>query len=120
MNTAPSLLMICRRSGTTAQAAACLETTLTAGVYEQPTALVLLEEAVTLLFADQQNDDTRRKNLAQQLPALELYGIDKVYADAGALACYGLATDSLPIAVTTLQPGELATLLAAAKHTVVF
>lgn len=119
--TAPhSLLMICRHSGWSAQAAACLETTLTAGVFEQRAALVLLDAAVTLLFADQQGDSVRPKSLAQQLPALELYGIDTVYADAGALAAHGLAQAALPIAVKPLQAGELATLVAAAKHALVF
>jgi sulfur relay protein TusC/DsrF len=120
MNTAPTLLMICRHSGWTAQAAACLETTLTAGVYEQHTALVLLEAAVTLLFPDQQNDGVRPKTQAQQLPALELYGIDTVYVEASALAAHGLADIALPIVVKPLQAGELATLVATARHTMVF
>lgn len=120
MNTAPALLMICRRSGATAQAAACLETTLTAGVYEQRTVLVLMEEAVTLLFPDQQNDELRPKNLAQQLPALDLYGIDTVYADATALARFGLAAETLPIAVKPLQSVELAALVASAAQIMVF
>jgi len=118
MNTTLALLMICRRSGYTASA--CLETTLTAGVYEQHTALVLLDEAVTLLVTDQQTNEVQPKNVAQQLAALDLYGIDIVYADAGALACYGVGADSVPIAVKQLQPGELACLVADARHTVVF
>jgi len=120
MNVAPMLLIICRHSGWTAQAAAFFETTLTAGVYDQHTALVLLEEAVTLLFPDQQTDAVRPKSLAQQLPALELYGINMVYVDTSALAACGLELAALPIAVKPLQAGELAALVATAKHTLVF
>ena len=121
MNTTTrSCLFVCRRSAWTSEAAACLETLLTAGVFEQRPVLVLLDAAVTLLLADQNGAPIHVKTLARQLPALELYGIETVYADAAALAVYGVNTAQLPLPVKTLQSSQLAALVATATTTLVF
>jgi sulfur relay protein TusC/DsrF len=117
---APQLLFICRHSAWTSQAAACLETTLTAGVFEQQPALILLDDAVTLLLPDQQGEVIRKKSLSRQLPVLELYGIHTVYVDAVALAVRGLMNSELLVPVVYLQPAQLSQLLAAAHTTLVF
>lgn len=119
-STAPQLLLICRHGGWTARAAACFETLLTAGVYEQDAALVLLQDAVTVLLPDQQAEPERPKTLAQQLPALELYGIKQVFVEAPALASCRVDTDALPIPVTVLAKDQLAALVQSARSTLVF
>ncbi len=119
-SSAPQLLFICRQSGWTSSAAACLETALTAGVFEQHPALVLLGDAVTQLLPDQSGETIGMKTLAHQLPALELYGIQTVYVDAAALTMRGLGDAELTIPVQRLQPGQLADLVAAARTTLVF
>jgi len=113
-------LFVCRHSAWTSEAAACVETLLTAGVFEQQPVLVLMDAAVTLLLPDQNGAPIHAKTLARQLPALELYGIDTVYADAAALTAYGVNTEQLPLPVQTLQSGQLATLVASAAITLVF
>ncbi len=119
-STAPQLLLICRHGGWTARAAACFETLLTAGVYEQNAALVLLQDAVTMLVPDQQAETLRPKTLAQQLPALELYGINQVFAEASALTSCGVDIGTVAIPVTVLETGQLAALVQRARAALVF
>jgi tRNA 2-thiouridine synthesizing protein C len=114
------LVFIARRSGWTAAAAACLETTLIAGVFEMQPVLVLLDDAVTQLLPEQNGETLGLKTLARQFPALELYGIDTVYVDEVALQERGLADADLLIPVKRLHTGQLATLVAAAATTLVF
>ncbi len=121
MNTAArSVLFICRHSAWTSAASACMETLLTAGVFEQKPVLVLLDEAVTLLIADQQGERICMKTLARQLPALELYGIETVYAEPAALTRYDVDPAQLSVPVLPLQHDQLAALVAAATTTLVF
>jgi tRNA 2-thiouridine synthesizing protein C len=116
----PQLLFVCRHSGWTSAAAACMETVLTAGVFEQHPVLVLLDEAVAQLLPDQRGEAIGMKTIAHQLPALELYGIQTVYVDEAALNARGLSDAELTIPVQRLQPGQLASLVAAARTTLVF
>ena len=113
-------LFICRHSAWTSEASACLETLLTAGVFEQKPVLVLMDAAVTLLIPGQQGEAIQKKTLARQMPALELYGIENVYADPVALHIYGIDTAQLPLPIRQLQNGQLAALIAAATTTLVF
>lgn len=116
----PQVLFICRHGGWTDRAAACFETLLTAGVYEQDAALVLLQDGVTLLMPEQQADALRPKTLAQQLPALELYGIHQVFVEATALAACDIDPATLPLPVTVLAGDQLASLVQSARATLVF
>ncbi len=117
---AGSPLLICRHSAWTSAAAACLETLLTAGVFEQRPVLVLLDAAVTLLIADQHGEVIHSKTLARQMPALELYGIETVYADPAALLAYGVNTTELVLPIQLLAANQLAGLVAAASTALVF
>lgn len=117
---ASQLLFISRHSAWTAAAAACMETALTAGVFEQHPALVLLDDAVTQLLPEQNGEVFGMKTLANQLPALELYGVETVYVDAAALTARGLDNAELLIPVQRLQPQQLADLIAVARTTLVF
>ena len=117
---AAQLVFISRHSGWATMAAACMETALTAGVFEQHPVLVLLDDAVTQLLPEQNGEALGMKTLARQLPALELYGIQAVYVDAAALHARGLADSELLIPVQRLQSDQLAALIAAARTALVF
>jgi tRNA 2-thiouridine synthesizing protein C len=119
-NTSPVLLLIARRSAWCASSAAALEVALTAGVFDQQVVLVLLEEAVLQLLPAQNGQVLGLKTYANQLPALELYGITQVYVDGAALQHYGLSLQDCQIPVQVLATGLLAELLASSRTVLVF
>lgn len=116
----PAFLFICRHGAWSAQAAACLETVLTAGVFEQDAALILEGDGVLLLIPGQDGALIQQKTLAKQLPALELYGITQVYVDYMAAEQRGLSLDDFLLPAVPLQPGQLRNMIAASRHVLVF
>src|SRR5688572_30287750 len=102
----PEFLFICRHSAWSSQAAACLETVLTAGVFEQDAALILEGDGVLLLLPGQDGSELQQKTLAKQLPALELYGITQVYVEYAAAKERGLSLDDFVLPAIPLQPGQ--------------
>lgn len=116
----PAFLFICRHSPWTSQAAACLETVLTAGVFEQDAALILTCDGVLALLPGQDGSVLQQKTLANQLPALELYGITKVYVESSAAKERGLSVDDFVLPAVPLQEGQLRDMIAASRHVLVF
>ena len=114
------LLVICRHVAWSADMAACLEMTLTAGVFEQRPVLVLADAAVTLLLPGQDGEPYGLKTLAKQVPAFELYGIDQVYADAAALIAHGIDAATLEHGIKPLPAERLAELMATTATVLVF
>jgi tRNA 2-thiouridine synthesizing protein C len=119
-NAAASLLLIARHSAWHMSSAAALEVALTAGVFDQQVVLVLLEDAVLQLMPEQNGQALALKTYANQLPALELYGITQVYVDSTALDHYGLNVQDCQIPVQVLPTGLLAELLASSRTVLVF
>jgi tRNA 2-thiouridine synthesizing protein C len=116
----PAFLFICRHSAWSSQAAACLETVLTAGVFEQDAALVLDGDGVLQLLPGQDGSGLRQKTLANQLPALELYGITQIYVEYSAVHERGLSLDDFVLPAVPLQQGQLRDMIAASQHVLVF
>jgi len=88
-------------------------------------ATAAMDQAVTLLFhgcgvlqlcSDQDGTAIRRKTIARTLESLALYDIDQVYAEAAALAHYGLADANLAIPVGRLNADAVRSLLAQHRH----
>lgn len=116
----PEFLFICRHSAWTSQASACLETVLTAGVFEQDAALILEGDGILQLLPGQDGSVLQQKTLANQLPALELYGITRVYVEYAAAKERGLNLDDFILPAVPLQPGQLKDMIANSRHVLVF
>jgi len=79
-----SLLIICRQSpanGTLAQSA--IDAALAAGIFEQEIAVAFIGDGVKQLCSEA--TQAGKKNLAAQIQALPLYGIEQIYVDNIAL-----------------------------------
>jgi tRNA 2-thiouridine synthesizing protein C len=89
-----SLLIICRQSPsniTLAQSA--IDAALAGGIFEQDIGIAFIGDAVQQLLADNTAGD--QKNLAAQIQALPLYGIDKIYLDTDALNQFNISEQAL-------------------------
>ena len=82
---------------------------LVSGVFDQPTAVVFLDDGVLQL----QGLDARQSALR----ALPTYGVESVYADAASLADRGVSLDAVPLAVAPIEPEAVRELIA--RHDVV-
>lgn len=116
----PSLLFICRHSAWSSRAAACMETLLTAGIFDLDAALLMQDDAVLQLLPDQDGSALGLKTVAQQLPALELYGISRIYADSASLSARGLAVTDSVLPVTPLDRTQLRALISGSRQILVF
>lgn len=91
-----SLLMICRQSPTnTALAQSAIDAALAAGIFEQDIAIVFSADGVMQLAPDQ--TPTNEKNLAAQIQALPLYGIEKIYIEKSALETHNVKMTELSL-----------------------
>jgi tRNA 2-thiouridine synthesizing protein C len=94
-----SLLIICRQSPnqiTLAQSA--IDAALAGGIFEQDIGIAFIGDAVQQLIADNiavDNTAAEQKNLAAQIQALPLYGIEKIFLDNAALQQFAIGDDSL-------------------------
>jgi tRNA 2-thiouridine synthesizing protein C len=94
-----SLLIICRQSPskiTLAQSA--IDAALAGGIFEQDLGIAFIGDAVQQLIADStalDNTAGDQKNLAAQIQALPLYGIEKIYLDEKALQQFAIGDESL-------------------------
>jgi tRNA 2-thiouridine synthesizing protein C len=102
-------LMACSPWQPRAQAA--LDLLLTTAVMDQEVHLCFCGAGVLHLAPDQDGAALQLKTLARQLPALDLYGVTRIYAEREALARYGLLETPPPLAFTTLDAAALAELL---------
>ena len=97
-------------------ARAMLDMVLAAAVFDQKVQLVFMDDGVYQLLAGQTPEAIQGKNLAANLSALPLYGVETVYADAESLATRGLRADSLVLPVTVADTGQLKALIAASDQ----
>lgn len=109
---AKSMLIISRQapwSGPTAREA--LDIALAGGAYDLPVAMLFLDDGVYQLLDAQAPDGVQQKNLAANLQALPLFGIDEVFVCSASLACRGVPYAGLAIAAQPLAEEQLRALL---------
>ena len=109
---AQSLLLISRQapwSGLGAREA--LDIALAGGAFDLPLALLFLDDGVFQLRNDQQPALLQQKNLAANLQALPLFGVEELYACQRSLDERGLAADQLGLPVSALDDESLRNLL---------
>ncbi|WP_145187365.1 sulfurtransferase complex subunit TusC [Pseudomonas sp. URMO17WK12:I11] len=110
---AKSMLIISRQapwSGHSAREA--LDIALAGGAFDLPLAMLFLDDGVLQLAPAQQPDAVQQKNLAANLQALPLFGVDELFACQRSLARRGMPSEGLEPAVTVLDDAELQALIA--------
>lgn len=108
---AKSLLLICRRSPWNGPGAReALDIALAGGAFELPIGLLFLDDGVFQLLPGQQPAALEQKDLAANLQALPLFGVDDLYVCRQSLRLRGLDGQPLALPATPLEGPELADL----------
>jgi len=87
-----------------------LDALLAGSAYDQDISVLFSGDGVFQLIKEQQAKDIGQKNIAATLPALEMYDITKIFAQASALNARGLKTEQLAIDIKPLTDAEISTL----------
>lgn len=110
---AKSLLIISRQApwnGPSAREA--LDIALAGGAFDLPLGMLFLDDGVFQLAPGQQPATLQQKNLAANLQALPMFGIDELFACGHSLAERGLAGDALELPAQVLDDAALVALIA--------
>ncbi|MHC6226233.1 sulfurtransferase complex subunit TusC [Pseudomonas sp. X10] len=110
---AKSLLIISRQapwSGPSAREA--LDIALAGGAFDLPLGMLFLDDGVFQLSGQQQPALLQQKNLAANLQALPMFGIEELFACGHSLAERGLDGAGLALPVQVLDDAALAALIA--------
>ncbi|AIS17884.1 sulfur relay protein TusC [Pseudomonas rhizosphaerae] len=109
---AKSMLIVSRQPPWAGPAAReALDIALAGGAYDLPVAMLFLDDGVYQLLDAQAPDAVQQKNLAANLQALPLFGVDELFVCTTSLALRGLADASLAIAAQPLTDAQLRELL---------
>jgi tRNA 2-thiouridine synthesizing protein C len=101
-------------------AGACLDALMTHAIFDQEAYLYLSGDGVFQLVDHQDGAALGQKTMTRLFPALELYGIRGIFADAGSLAGRGLAPEDLMMDVVLADQDELGTLIRTCDQILVF
>ncbi|MCE1113731.1 MULTISPECIES: sulfurtransferase complex subunit TusC [Pseudomonas] len=110
---AKSLLIISRKapwSGPSAREA--LDIALAGGAFDLPLGMLFLDDGVFQLTNEQHPDALQQKNLAANLQALPMFGVEELFACSHSLARRGLDSTTLALPVEILDDAALAALIA--------
>lgn len=110
---ARSLLIISRQApwkGPSAREA--LDIALAGGAFDLPLGMLFLDDGVFQLQAEQQPAALEQKNLAANLQALPMFGVDELFACTHSLAERGLDPAGLALPVELLDDTALTALIA--------
>lgn len=91
---------------------ALLDMVLSAAVFEQKIHYIFIDDGVYQLLSDQDPSRLSAKNVCTALPALELYGVDKVYVDTESLQKRGLAARQLLVPARACDADAIKALIA--------
>ncbi len=109
---AKSMLIISRQAPWAGPAAReALDIALAGGAYDLPVSMLFLDDGVYQLTDAQAPDTVQQKNLAANLQALPLFGVDELFVCAASLARRGLSDAALAIAAQTQTDEQLRELL---------
>lgn len=109
---AKSLLIISRQApwaGPSAREA--LDIALAGGAFDLPLGMLFLDDGVFQLAPGQQPAQLQQKNLAANLQALPMFGVEELFAARSSLKERGLEADSLSLPVQVLDDAALAALI---------
>lgn len=109
---AKSLLIISRQapwSGPSAREA--LDIALAGGAFDLPLGMLFLDDGVFQLAPGQQPAQLQQKNLAANLQALPMFGVEELFAARTSLLERGLCAEQLSLPVEVLDDAALAALI---------
>jgi tRNA 2-thiouridine synthesizing protein C len=89
----------------------CLDLVLACSVYDRQVNYLFLGDGVYQLLKSQQSAGIDSKNLAASLTALEVYGVEKVFADGDSLRSRNLDTEDLVVPVEVIDADQLRSLI---------
>ncbi|MFJ4066165.1 sulfurtransferase complex subunit TusC [Pseudomonas sp. NPDC089996] len=110
---AKSMLIISRQApwkGPSAREA--LDIALAGGAFDLPLAMLFLDDGVFQLAPGQQPAAVQQKNLAANLQALPMFGVEELFVCQRSLTRRGLAADGLELPVEVLDDSALQALIA--------
>ncbi|WDY59818.1 sulfurtransferase complex subunit TusC [Pseudomonas sp. PSKL.D1] len=110
---AKSMLIISRQApwnGPSAREA--LDIALAGGAFDLPLAMLFLDDGVLQLASGQQPGAVQQKDLAANLQALPMFGVEELFACQTSLQRRGLAPDALALPVEALDDAALKALIA--------
>lgn len=114
-----SMLIISRQSPWSGPGAReALDIALAGGAFDLPLAMLFLDDGVFQLMSDQQPAQLEQKDLAANLRALPMFGIDELYVALGSLDERGLNVVDLGIPAQPLVDSELSALIARFDHVI--
>lgn len=109
---AKSMLIISRQAPWAGPAAReALDIALAGGAYDLPVSMLFLDDGVYQLTDAQAPGAVQQKNLAANLQALPLFGVEELFVCAASLARRGLSDAALAIAAQTQTDEQLRELL---------
>ncbi|WP_216891429.1 sulfurtransferase complex subunit TusC [Pseudomonas putida] len=110
---AKSLLIISRQAPWNGPGAReALDIALAGGAFDLTLGMLFLDDGVFQLAPGQQPGALQQKNLAANLQALPMFGVEELFACGHSLAERGLASDTLDLPVEVLDDAALTALIA--------
>jgi tRNA 2-thiouridine synthesizing protein C len=88
-----------------------LEVVLIGAAFEQDVSMVFVDDGVYQLKKGQDTTETGMKNFSPAYRALEMYDVEKLYAEKESLQARGLTPDDLLVPVEVLSTTELTELM---------
>jgi tRNA 2-thiouridine synthesizing protein C len=109
---AKSLLIISRQAPWTGPSAReALDIALAGGAFDLPLGMLFLDDGVFQLAPGQQPAQLQQKNLAANLQALPMFGVEELFVANSSLQERGLAVETLSLPVQALDDAALAVLI---------
>jgi tRNA 2-thiouridine synthesizing protein C len=109
---AKSLLIISRQAPWTGPSAReALDIALAGGAFDLPLGMLFLDDGVFQLAPGQQPAQLQQKNLAANLQALPMFGVEELFVANSSLQERGLAVETLSLPVQVLDDAALAVLI---------
>lgn len=91
-----------------------LDMALATAAFDQKVQLVFLNDGVYQLITNHQAELKQRKDISKTLPALALYEITEVYADANSITDRGLEPSELAQGITVINTQQISELIESA------
>lgn len=114
---AKSVLLISRHAPWAGVGAAeALDIALAAGAFDLPLSILFMDDGVLQLLGQQQPQHLEQKNLAANLQALPMFGIEQLYVAQHCLTQRGLDPSSLAVAADVLDEQQLQQLIRHYDH----
>ena len=88
-----------------------LEVVLIGAAFEQDVSMVFMDDGVFDIVKGQDTGGVDMKNFSPTYRALEMYDVEKLYADKESMDARGLTEDDLVVPVEVLSTEELANLM---------